>query len=182
MIRAKLSLVVFVVNLAVALSQSGWFTTCDNEEFVFTPLSYFRSKWYSTAATYRYESGSSCRVQAIAPPGYFIRATCNVYLDTPVGSTGCPSQRFYVSRDGDKQLRDAEFWCGTAAFTRDSIDSQMTLAYTSNLGLSGRFECSLQAIQITQANCDCGWSVNVRSFRIYFDKILILKICKDQNC
>lgn len=182
MMKLKFASLIFMLNLAVALSQSGWFSTCDKEEYVFTPVSHFRSKWYSTEATYRYESGSSCRYHAIAPPGYFIRATCTIVLDTPAGSTGCPSQRFYVSRDGDKQLRDGEFWCGTASFTRDSIANEMTLAYTSNLNLAGRFECSLQAILITQSNCDCGWNVNVSLSQKLENKRSKFYHSKDKDC
>lgn len=160
-IDQTLSSFIFIINFAVSLSQSVWFSNCDKEEYVFTPLTYFRSKWYSATGTFRYDSGSSCRYYAIAPPGYFIKASCNIQLDTPKNTTDCPSQRFYVSREGDKELRDSEFFCGTKTFIRESIGREMTLAYTSNFGLSGKFECSLQAVLVSQTNCDCGWNVNV---------------------
>lgn len=164
MLKIHFSLLVLALNLSSVFPQ--WFTDCDMVGYVFTPLSYFRSKWYSATATYRYDTMSSCRYHAIAPAGYFIRATCTIQLDIQAGTTNCYSQRLYISRDGDKELRDAEFFCGTTTVTRDSIDNYMTLAYTSNFNLTGRFECSLQAIQITQANCDCGWNAAVRIFEI----------------
>jgi hypothetical protein len=164
-VSGKFSFAIFVLNFAIVLSQD-WFTSCDKEEFVFTPVSYFRSKWYAPFGTYRYETGSSCRYHAIAPPGYIIRATCDIQLDT-LGTT-CLSQRLYISRDGDKQLRDAEYFCGTQNFiTRNSIGSEMTLAYTSQLNLTGRFECRLQAIQVTSAFCECGWNFSVSKFNKY---------------
>lgn len=164
MVKVKFILLLFfAINLSTVFAQ--WFADCDKQEYVFTPLSYFRSKWYSAAATYRYDTMSSCRYHAIAPPGHFIRATCTIQLDIAVGTTNCASQRLYISRDGDKELRDAEFFCGTTTITRESIDNYMTLAYTSNYNLSGRFECSVHAVQITQANCDCGWNVAVSIFK-----------------
>lgn len=150
---------IFIV-LNFPLASYAWFESCDNVEYVFTPITYFRSKWYSSVGTYRYESGTSCKLQAIAPPGYNIKATCNLVIDNPLAN--CGSQRFYISRDGDSQLRDAEYWCGTwTALTRTSIGNEMTLAYTSNTGAAGKFECTLQAVAITEATCDCGWSATV---------------------
>lgn len=160
-IDLTLSSLVFALNFAVGFSQSSWFSNCDKVEYVFTLVTHFRSKWYSPTGTLKYDSGSSCRFHAIAPAGYILKATCTIELETPKDSVNCPSQRFYVSREGDKALRDSQFWCGTSTFTVESIGSEMTLGYTSQYGLAGKFECSVHAVLVTEANCDCGWSVNV---------------------
>jgi len=157
-------IVLLFVNFAFVESQSAWFDECNVTDYVLT-ATHFRSKWYSTAGTYRYDPGSSCLYQAIAPPGHYIKATCNLWLDEVASLPDCGSQTFYVSQEGDRDFMDGEYFCGTKVFTRESIGSELSLAYTSNFGAAGRFECSISAVAITAANCDCGWNRNTKIYK-----------------
>lgn len=143
----------FFVNVA-----HGWFENC-NKTYTIQP-SIEQNIYSKLYPFWRYTEGSSCFYKLQTLPGYTIEARCWLELDdTPVGD--CTSQRFFVSRDSDRKLRDAEHFCGIKNITRQSIGNEMTLAYTSKIGGAGKFLCTLKPILTTQENCDCGWSQNV---------------------
>nr|XP_036232680.1 cubilin-like [Bactrocera oleae] len=91
-----------------------------------------------------YRRGTSCRYQIIAPVDYTVEANCTIELPSSGGQ--CTTEHFYVSTEGDPQLRDSEQFCGQGTFTRVSSFRQLTLAYVSdNTGPGGRFLCSVTA-------------------------------------
>ena len=105
-----------------------------------------------------YDAGSSCLYQLSTKPGYFLQAECKI--DIP-GINPCTKQQLLISRDGDRQLRDAKPYCGQQKFTQRSIGTEMTIAYKSNPGYTGKFTCKVYAVLLDQTNCDCGWNVKV---------------------
>ena len=97
-------------------------------------------------------------------------------------TSNCASQKLYISRDGEKNLAGAEFLCGNGNAMRTTVSNELYIAYTSvNDGRAGNFTCSMTTIDIgsTSANCDCGWSFNVRSYINFYPNkvILFLSIC-----
>jgi hypothetical protein len=135
----------------------AWFETCDYKYSVqSTSTLVVKHSSYPN----RYQAGSSCKWFLQAPVGYTIELKCSYNLDTTL--TDCQSQRLYVSRDGDKDLNFAEYFCGSSSLTRTSVGAEMSVGYTSNTGGSGSFYCEARAILTTQANCQCGWSKSAR--------------------
>lgn len=141
---------------------SAWFETCSNSLNV--PIA---SSVYVTSPGYpsSYTSGSSCKWYLQAPTGYTIQLQCTYNLQTPLSD--CQSQRFYVSRDGDKDLNYAEYFCGYSTLTKVSVGNEITLGYTSNTGGNGWLYCEAKAILTTQSNCQCGWSKTVRTRMLF---------------
>ena len=106
----------------------------------------------------KYPSGSSCKYTVVAPTGFMVLSECTLTMDQP--EANCASQGFYISRDGDINLRASELRC-SGYYSRLSIGNQMVLGYISNQGAAGYFTCTVKSVPVTQTNCDCGWNVNV---------------------
>lgn len=148
--------ILFVLQIFSTFA-NAWFETCDYKLNV--PATSNLIVKHSSYPN-RYQPGSSCKWFLQAPVGYTIQLNCSYNLDTPL--TSCQSQRLYVSRDGDKDLSYAEYFCGVSSLSRTSVGAEMSVGYTSNTGGSGLFYCEAKAILTTQANCQCGWSKSAR--------------------
>lgn len=130
----------------------------------------FQSSNFSyTNINLKYEPGSSCRVQYIAPEGYFIRISGRINLDrkTKIYSCAGQSQKFLISRDGNKEFIDSEITCATDTITMDSISNEMTVGYTSESDGSGRFQLNVKAVKVWKQKCECGWGVYVSNSSSY---------------
>lgn len=107
----------------------------------------------------RYPSGSSCRYSFTAPLDYKIRLQCTIELDKP--SSACSSEFFYVALDGDKQMSNSQYFCGSGTLDLTSQFRKIVIAYTSSSQqTAGRFSCTLTLIAPTADNCECGWSIS----------------------
>jgi hypothetical protein len=136
----------------------GWFETCDYKLNVSTTSTLvLKNQNYPK----RYNSGSSCKFYIEAPTGYTIDLQCS--FDLTESDYDCQSQRLFVSREGDKDLNYAEWYCGYSAFTKLSVGNEISVAYTSNADGNGWFYCEAKAVKTTQDNCQCGWSKSVRN-------------------
>ncbi|CAO1317778.1 unnamed protein product [Diamesa hyperborea] len=132
------------------------FETCNNTLSNVYYTTYVSSPYYGY---YNYAAGSSCLHQLSTYPGYILEADCTITIP---GAQPCTNQQLLISRDGDRQLRDANVYCGTQTFKQRSIGTEMTIAYKSKPGFTGKFSCKVYAVQLTQTNCDCGWNVNTK--------------------
>lgn len=150
-----------ITILAICINVAkGWFESCDYKYSVqATGVLYVKSPNYPN----RYVSGSSCKWYLSAPTGYTIDLKCWYNVDQPL--TDCQSQRLYVSREGDKDLKNAEYFCGYSNITRASVGNEISVGYTSNTGGSGWTYCEARAVLTTQANCQCGWNRAVSSWK-----------------
>jgi hypothetical protein len=148
------SLIIFQVFLCFV---HGWFESCNLKLNLSTT-----SVLQLTSPRYPdfYNPGSSCKWYIEAPTGYIIELKCS--FDLIESGFDCSSQRLYVSRDGDKELSYAEFFCGYSSFTKVSVGNEVSLGYTSNTDGDGWFSCEARAVKTTQNNCQCGWSKSVR--------------------
>jgi secreted trypsin-like serine protease len=66
-----------------------------------------------------------------------------------------------VSRSGDKQLRDANVYCGRGSTLLRSIGNEVFVALSSSVRTPATFQCVFKSLALSDSNCDCGW--NVRS-------------------
>ncbi|CAO1358832.1 unnamed protein product [Diamesa serratosioi] len=132
------------------------YETCDNTQSNVYYTTYISSPYYGY---YNYVKGSSCRYQLVTYPGYILEADCTINIP---GTQPCSTQQLLISREGDKQLRDAQVYCGSQTFKIRSIGTEMTIAYKSSPGYEGKFTCKVYAVQLDQNNCDCGWNVNTK--------------------
>jgi hypothetical protein len=148
---------------------SAYYEECDKvENLTATSNLIFESPNYKTYnVNARYPTGSSCRIHYIAPIGYKVRAQGYISLERIPSVANCAtqSQRFTVSRDGDKNFADGEIYCGTAPVDSISIGSDLVLSYTSEPdGKAGRFRIKVTTIKITNETCRCGWGRFVSIF------------------
>lgn len=74
----------------------------------------------------------------------------------------CATQKFRISRSGDKETRDANSLCGRGSTLQRSIGNEMTLTLTSSKLQATSFYCTFKSIAPTNANCECGWNVRGR--------------------
>lgn len=102
-----------------------------------------------------------------APVGYTIEVKCDYDLD--MTDYYCESQMLYLSREGDSELENAEFFCGYGNLSRSSIGNEISLGYTSNYDGDGWVRCEARAIKTTQDNCQCGWSKSVSRLETFLD-------------
>ena len=153
----------FFVNVAF-----GWFETCD-KVYVLSSTSPTLQINSPNYPNYKYNAGSSCKYYVSAPVGNTIELSCSINLDTPIAN--CGSQKFYISRDGDKNLGYSEIKCGNESFVRTSVGNEIAFGYTSNIGASGYFSCNVRMIPRTTQNCDCGWGKNVRKILLIVDSL-----------
>lgn len=154
-----LSLIILIICTNQAHAQAkaqAWFSNCSYQYTIpTTSTTYFTSNNYPD----RYNSGDSCKWYLTAPVGYTIQLTCQYNLDTPLPN--CQSQTLYISRDGDKDLKYAETYCGYSSAVRTSVGNEISFGYTSNQGGSGWIYCAATTVLTTQTNCQCGWSKTV---------------------
>lgn len=151
------SLILWILFTKCAQGQT-WFKTCNYQYTIpTTSVTYLTSNNFPN----RYKPGDSCKWYLTAPAGYTIELKCDYDLDTPLPN--CQSQRLYMSRDGDKNLDYAEYYCDYSSITRVSVGNEISVGYTSNPDGNGWVRCEARAISTNQTNCQCGWSKTVRT-------------------
>jgi hypothetical protein len=67
-----------------------------------------------------------------------------------------------VSRSGDKQFRDGDFFCGRGSLNQRSIGNEIVLGFLTNGAVPTNYECTVTSIIPSKLNCDCGWNVRSR--------------------
>jgi len=147
-----------IILIACISYSQAWFETC-NQNYTVTAstMALINSPAYPS----RYAPGTSCKIYIVAPTGYTVNLQCSYTLDAPLSD--CQSQRLYISRDGDRYLSYAEYFCGgPATLNRVSVGVEMSLGYTSNYGAAGMFTCQATAVKTDQNNCQCGWNKATR--------------------
>ncbi|XP_026497609.2 venom serine protease 34-like [Vanessa tameamea] len=104
-----------------------------------------------------YQPGIQCRWQAQCPAGYNCRLDCND-VDMPQ-TPSCSMDRLLISKSGDPQLTNAEFYCGRGTVSAVSTGQRISVGLiTSTRTTGGRFMCELRAQPITtQPTCSCGY-------------------------
>ena len=149
----KASLIILTLIISFV---NAWFEKCNNKfSLPTTNSSFFVSENYPKV----YPNGSSCKWYLTVPTGYTVNLTCTYNVAT-LGDD-CQSQRVYVSRDGDKDLNYANYYCGYSSFTMRSVGNEISFGYTSNTNGNGWLYCEAKAVLTTQENCNCGWNKNV---------------------
>ncbi|CAD7089370.1 unnamed protein product [Hermetia illucens] len=145
----------FVGVLVIVRPSEAWFEQCSHNINLNAGSSmYINSPGYPG----RYPSGSSCRYVITAPIDQEINVQCSIALDK--GANSCGTEYFYVSTEGDTDLTDSEYFCGSGYVQRKSLFRTVTIAYTSSsTSAGGSFSCLVQS---NPQPCDCGWSTTTR--------------------
>lgn len=148
------------VLLALLRLSSALFETCD-ETF---QLDTDASVTISSGSTLNARNVSSCRYTLVAPANYIVDVTCRLEIDQPE-SQQCPLKRFFVSVDGMKDLRGADYFCNRIGSRRKvrrrSVMNRLVLAYATKEAYVGdeKFVCVARRVEVS---CDCGWAKRVR--------------------
>ncbi|CAK1543363.1 unnamed protein product [Leptosia nina] len=102
----------------------------------------------------RYSScGVECSWSATCPPGYNCRLDC--VIDTPSVS-GCTRSQVWISKSGDPNLRDGQWYCGKGTLTAVSEKQNIYISLVSPVR-EGQFSCNLIAQPATNiSSCTCG--------------------------
>ncbi|EDW10152.1 venom serine protease [Drosophila mojavensis] len=131
----------------------GYFDGCDNSYDLQAGTTYLESPYYPS----NYPPRTSCRYHFKAPLDHSISIQCNINLPSSNGQ--CPTDNFWVDSEGDLLMRTAENFCGSGSFNRESLFTELTLAYISTSSNTGQFRCQLT---VRKQNCACGWSASPR--------------------
>lgn len=161
----KYSILLFLLSIFYFECVASEFETCDLVQNLTSTTSFtFQSANYSdTNINRRYTPGSSCRVQFIAPQGFFIKLSGRISLDRQVDVYNClgQGQKFQVSRDGMKDFSNSDLFCSLDTIAVNSISNEMTVGYTSETSGAGRFKVVAVAVKKNLKSCDCGWGYYV---------------------
>lgn len=116
----------------------------------------------SSGSTLNARNVSSCRYTLVAPVNYIVDVTCTLQIDQP-DSHKCPLKRFFVSVDGIKDLRGADYFCSRSGSSRRvrrrSVMNRLVLGYATQVAVGeDKFTCEAKRIA---SRCDCGWSRKV---------------------
>lgn len=116
----------------------------------------------SSSQTINAKNISSCRYTIIAPVNFIVDVTCSLRIDQ-VDSQRCPLKRFFVSIDGIKDLRAADYFCNrngsVRTVRRRSVMNRLVMAYATQTNIGNEsFFCVARRIS---SRCDCGWSRKV---------------------
>ncbi|ALC40907.1 CG30371, partial [Drosophila busckii] len=139
--------------LTTVHSQTIYFQGCDNAYTLNGGTTYVESPFYPQ----NYPAGTSCRYRFTAPLDHYIKAECSISIYK--NGNQCSTDNFWIDAEGDLLMRNAENFCGTGTFTRESLFTELTMAYISNNRNNGRFRCVLTVVP---QNCNCGWGVSTR--------------------
>lgn len=101
------------------------------------------------------QSTGACLYQIVAPVDSFIQTSCELTLNAQMS---CNNRVFYISRSGERDLRDYAAYCNSANVTSQSIGNEFVVAFQTNMQNSGSFKCTFTAVALTNSNCDCGWN------------------------
>ncbi|CAG9792780.1 unnamed protein product [Diatraea saccharalis] len=141
----------FLLILDYALSQDA---NCNFFQTVVVGVTYdLKSPNYPNS----YGRGVQCRWVADCPVGYNCRLDCTE-VNMPQTSS-CSQDRLLVSRSGDLQLNNADYYCGQGQFSSVSSGTRLSIGLITALNSpGGRFRCSLYAQrQQTGGTCSCGY-------------------------
>lgn len=147
----------FILFALIHLS-SALFESCDETFELETDANLTISSGSSLSA----RNVSSCRFTIVAPVNFIIDVTCRLQINQPE-SQKCPLKRFFVSVDGIRDLRGADYFCSRNASMRTvrrrSIMNRLVLAYATQVEVDDEsFECVARRIA---SKCDCGWAKRV---------------------
>lgn len=137
-----------LILLLFQSSVKAQFALCDRQ-------AYITSVGGSITVNHPATSGS-CRYKIFAPADTFIQATCSI-------TSSCGSQVFYVSRNGELDLRDNTTWCGTGSVPiQKATANEIVVALDARGTLTSKFSCQFSSVKLDNTNCDCGWSVSTK--------------------
>lgn len=151
------------VLLALIHSSSALFESCDETFDLETDANLTIISGNSLNA----RNTSSCRYTIVAPVNFIIDVTCRLQIDQPE-SHNCPFKRFFVSVDGIRDLRGADYFCSrgnsTRTVRRRSVMNRLVLAYATQQVevVDDSFTCVARRIA---SKCDCGWARRVSKKR-----------------
>ncbi|XP_046973543.1 venom serine protease 34-like isoform X1 [Vanessa cardui] len=146
-----LAAIVSVLLVGYATAQDA---NCDFSTNVAVGITYYV---YSPNYPQYYRPGVQCRWQAQCPAGYNCRLDCTD-VDLPQ-TTSCSMDRLLISKSGDPQLTQAEFYCGRGTVSAVSTGQRISVGLiTSTSSTRGKFMCELRAQPITTPpTCSCGY-------------------------
>lgn len=119
----------------------AWFETC-NQNYTLATTSTINI--FSKNYPRNYPVGDSCKFYVVTDPGYTIWLNCQIDM---LERLHCSSQRLYISREGDKALNFADYYCGKQTVSETSVGNKISLGYTSNAGGNGYIYCTADAIK-----------------------------------
>lgn len=139
---------IFCVLLLILVAQSSvkaQYTRCDLTRYI--------TQIGGSLTISHPASSGSCRYKIIAPADTFIQATCSI-------TSSCGTHVFYISRNGESDLRDNSSYCGTGNIpVTKSVGNEIVVALDTRGTLTASFSCQFSSIALTNTNCDCGWNV-----------------------
>ncbi|XP_041976362.1 venom serine protease-like [Aricia agestis] len=111
---------------------------------------------YSPNYPYNYVGGVQCRWIFDCPVGFNCKADCTISLPS---SSSCLLDRVLISKNGDSQLTNADYYCGSGSVTAVSTGQRLTIGLiTSQSSPGGRFICTVTAqAAANNSTCSCGY-------------------------
>lgn len=148
----------WLIFLALVHFSSGLFESCDETLELETDVNLTISSGSSLNA----RNVTSCRYTIVAPVNFIVDVTCRLQIDQPE-SQKCPLKRFFVSVDGIRDLRGADYFCSRnktiRTVRRRSVMNRLVLAYATQVEVEDEsFTCVARRIA---SKCDCGWAKRV---------------------
>ena len=142
------NLFVFVVLLLLQSCVKAQYANCDKSSFI-------NAVGASTTISHASSIGS-CRYKIFAPADSIVQATCTI-------TSTCGTHIFYMSRNGEVDLRDGLSYCGSGSVpVMKSVGNEIVVAIDTKGTFSASFSCQFSSIRIDDTNCDCGWSVDFK--------------------
>lgn len=163
----KQFLLLSIFTFTCILSQ---FEECDNEEEIIpgTPAIFESPGFSYTNVSVKYEPGTSCRMHYKTVRGYTLNINGSIFFDRTPYVLNCAGQKqkFIVSREGLRELVNADQYCTSSTLKVQSLFNKITLAYTSEIDerRAGRFRVTINAVPVPKALCECGWGIHVSPF------------------
>lgn len=157
-----------VVSFVLFHLSSALFENCDDTFNLDTDASLTIGSVDSLNA----RNASSCRYTLIAPASSIVEINCLLDIRQP-GSETCPIKRLFVSVDGMRDLRGAEYFCSRngskRTVRRRSVMNRLVMAFATKAAVGDEsFACVARRIS---SRCDCGWSRRVGTQHPEFRKV-----------
>jgi hypothetical protein len=152
----------FVINISIAmevkllsiLSIFLFYLSFVKSQYASCDISRFITQVGGSLTVSHPSSAGSCRYKVFAPADTFIQATCSL-------SSSCGTHVFYMSRNGETDLRDNSSYCGTGSVpVVKSVGNEIVVALDTKGTFSASFSCQFLSVALSNTNCDCGWSVS----------------------
>lgn len=107
-------------------------------------------------------NATSCRYTIVAPANSIVEINCLLDI-SQAGSETCPIKRLFVSVEGMRDLRGADYFCSRngskRTVRRRSVMNRLVIAYATKAAVGDEsFACVARRIS---SRCDCGWSRRV---------------------